>query len=368
MSGGSEPLYWLALLRLRGMDPKRFHQLLALATPGELLKGHPDLLAQVFRKPPGPEEIQEALRQAEQDLRRAEQRGTHILLHGHAGYPPQLAPLEAAPPVLFVEGDPAVLAELAIGIVGSRRATAYGKRMAFKLAHDLAAAGTVIVSGGAYGVDTAAHKGALEAGGRTVAVLGSGLDQPYPAANRRLFDRIRSQGAVVSEFPFGTKPFRPNFPIRNRIISGLSRAVVVVEAAERSGALITAQWALDQGREVMAVPGPADSALSAGPHRLIRQGAALVTDAAEVLEELGVAPETAARGRPELPTLSEEERRVFQALGARPVSLDALAEELGVAPMHLMTHLLALEMKGLIEKHPGNAYARNPVYTQEESA
>ncbi len=349
------------------MDARRFHALLRIGPPEEVLKPNSAALAQILRRPPSQEEVEHALDQAEKDLERARQRGTHILRWGDSNYPAALAPLEASPPVLFVEGDLQVLQRVAIGIVGARKATAYGKRMAFKLAHDLARAGAVVVSGGAYGVDTAAHRGALEAGGATVAVLGSGLDRPYPAANRRLFERIRQQGAVVSEFPFGTPPLRLHFPIRNRIISGLSQAVVVVEAAQRSGALITAQWALEQGREVMAVPGPADSTLSQGPHHLIRQGAALVTNAEEILEELGITPPDTEAARPQLPQLSPEEQRVFQAIGADPVFLDDLAERLGVAPVHLLTTLLALEMKGLVEKQPGNAYVRHPAYTPEVS-
>lgn len=355
------------MLRLRGMDPYRFHRVLARSSPAQVFESSPEVLREVFRHPPTAEDLQQALRQAKADLATAQERGTHILTLDHPEYPAQLAPLEAAPPVLFVEGRVEVLSQVAVSIVGSRKATAYGKRMAFKLAHDLARLGLVVVSGGAYGVDTAAHKGALEAQGATVAVLGSGVDRPYPASNRRLFERIRETGAVVSEFPFGTPPLRPHFPIRNRIISGLSHGVVVIEAAQRSGALITVQWAADQGREVMALPGPADSVLSQGPHRLIREGVALVTTAEEVLQELGLEATLSVPSQPELPQLTPEEQRVFQALGTDPKTLDALTEQLGVPPATLMTTLLSLEIKGLIEKQPGNAYVRNPIYTEEVS-
>ena len=200
--------------------------------------------------------------------------------------PPRLLAIPDHPAVLFLRGDSGVLAAPQVAIVGSRRATPAGARIARRLAGELAAHGLVVTSGLAQGVDAEAHRGALEAGGRTVAVLGSSLDRVYPAAHRSLAERIAGQGALVSEFPFGTPPVPWNFPWRNRIISGLSLGVVVVEAAARSGSLVTARLAGDQGREVFAVPGSILNPLSSGCHRLLRDGAKLVERVEDVLEEL----------------------------------------------------------------------------------
>ncbi len=211
---------------------------------------------------------------------------TRTLSFSDKGYPTNLKYIYDPPPTLYVKGNILPEDNIAIAIIGSRRATYYGLKNAENLSFELAAGGITIISGLARGVDSAAHRGALKAGGRTIAVLGSGLNIIYPPENEKLAREILQCGAVISEFPQGTAPLRQNFPRRNRIISGLSLGVVVVEAAKRSGALITANLALEQGREVFALPGKIDSFTSRGTHDLIKQGAKLVESAEDIIEEL----------------------------------------------------------------------------------
>lgn len=224
--------------------------------------------------------------QAIGEAERARQLGAKFLTIRDEKYPAQLREIFDPPLLLYARGDLALLAQFAIAVVGSRRPTVYGKAMAQRLSTDLAMRGLVIVSGMARGVDFAAHSGALDAGGKTIAVLGSGIDVPYPAENKKLFESITEKGLVLSEFPLGAFPAPQNFPIRNRIISGLSLGVVVVEAAQYSGSLITARLAMEQNREVFGVPGALTNKNSWGPHVLIKQGAKLIQDWQDVVEEL----------------------------------------------------------------------------------
>lgn len=278
--------------------------------------------------------------------------GARSLLRAHPTYPEWLRRIPDPPPVLTVRGDPAVLCRPSIAVVGSRAATAYGVRIARGLARDLAAQGFVVVSGLALGIDAAAHQGALEAGGATVAVFASGLDRVHPARHRRLAERIAAAGgALVSEFPPGTPPLRRHFPRRNRLISGLSRAVVVVEARLRSGSLITAHHALEQGREVLAVPGPVDAPTSAGTNDLLRHGAAPAIDADDVRRVLGLPPPSAGRG-PSAgvpPGPGGLAGRLLEALRREPASADELARRTGRSPGDLALPLLELELGGHIE-------------------
>lgn len=273
-------------------------------------------------------------------------------------YPAWLKTMDGYPPVLFVLGRIEPRDENALAIVGTRGATVYGKDVAARFAADFAAAGFTVTSGLARGIDTAAHAGALSSGGRTIAVLGCGLDIPYPPENRRLMAEIAGQGCLVSEFMVGTPPLAQNFPRRNRIIAGLSRAIVAVEAKEKSGVMNTVGWAANQGKDVFAIPGNIYSKTSAGTNRLIKDGAIPVTSAAEVLSALGL---PAAVPRPAAATaLAGHEQAVWDVLSADPVYLDELAERTGRPTAGLLEILLGLEIKGLIRQLPGMMFVRNP--------
>ncbi len=276
----------------------------------------------------------------------------------HPTYPNTLRRLYDPPPLLYYRGDFSLLKKDAVAVVGARKATAYGKKVAFQLAADLATGGLVVVSGMARGIDTAAHRGALDVKGKTIAVLGSGVDVCYPKQNKELYDIIREEGLIVSEFPPHAEPEAKHFPIRNRIISGLSLGVVVVEAAQKSGSLITADLALEQGKEVFAVPGPVTSFNSSGTNNLIKEGAVLVENAADVLAQLGFEQDlwqdTAAGKKGVL--LTSEEEKIINLLAGGPVHLDLLVKETGHTIERLNSMLLFLEVKGLVKKLPGSMY------------
>ncbi len=284
-------------------------------------------------------------------------RGLRVVAFGEPAYPRLLAEIPDPPPVLWIRGLPDVLALPAVAVVGSRAAGAEGLRAARALGEDLASAGVVVVSGLARGVDAAAHEGAL-ASGRTVAVLGCGVDVVYPAEHDALAARVAETGASVAEFPPGTSPRAHHFPLRNRIISGLSLATVVVEAAERSGALITARTALDQGREVMAMPGLVAGGRNRGAHLLIRDGALLVESAADVLEALRLLPraDPPAAARPAVTAPDDEVLRVLTPGVAEEI--DALARRLPWPVPALLARLSALELDGWIERLPGGRILR----------
>jgi DNA processing protein len=282
-------------------------------------------------------------------------------------YPAQLAAVAGMPPALFIEGDPALLARPQVAIVGSRAASAAGREIALDFAARLAAHGFAITSGLAAGIDAAAHRGALAAGGVTIAVCGTGLDRVYPAEHRPLADMISAQGALVSEFPTGTPPAAYNFPRRNRLMSGLARGVLVVEAAARSGSLITARLAGEQGREVMAVPGSIHNHLARGCHRLIKDGAALVETVDDVLAALGVAglssaPVSAkvASDAAKIPgcALDSDAEMLLNALGFEPADLDRLVERTGLAAAAVVSKLQLLELEGRVESLAGGRYSR----------
>jgi DNA processing protein len=282
-------------------------------------------------------------------------------------YPRQLAAISGMPPALFVEGDPEVLSRPQVAIVGSRAATPAGRETAFDFAARLAAAGFAITSGLAAGIDGQAHRGALAARGVTVAVCGTGLDLVYPAAHRRLAADIAASGALVSEFPAGTPPRAENFPRRNRLMSGLARGVLVIEAASRSGSLITARLAGDQGREVMAIPGSIHNPLARGCHRLIKEGAALVETVDDVCAALGVstlagaARSAAKTGRvAEFPdsALDSDAEMLLNALGFEPAGLDRLVQRTGLAAHSVISKLQLLELEGRVESLAGGRYSR----------
>ncbi|HYI16070.1 MAG TPA: DNA-processing protein DprA [Thermomicrobiales bacterium] len=274
-------------------------------------------------------------------------------------YPRLLRHIPLPPPVLYVRGTLLPTDELAIGVVGTRRSTRYGTDMTTRISRGLAEAGVTVVSGLALGIDTVAHRVALDSGGRTLAVFGCGLDTVYPHRNRDLAERIVEQGALVSEYALGTKPDARNFPVRNRIISGLSRGVVVIEAPTRSGALITTSFAADQSRDVFAVPGSALSSASAGCHELIRNGATLVTGAEHILDQLDVARvEVQTQARLLLPE-TQSERLLYEIVGAEPRHVNELSIESGLPIHETSGTLLALELKGLVRQSGSQHYVRS---------
>lgn len=279
-------------------------------------------------------------------------------------YPARLKNTFDPPVVLYYQGRlPAE--ETLIGVVGARKATAYGKSAAMLLASGLAAAGVGVVSGAARGIDTAAHHGALDQAGYTIAVLGCGVDVCYPPENGKLLASIAERGAVISEYAPGTSPLAKFFPLRNRIISGLSRGVVVVEAAEKSGSLITADFALEDGRDVFAVPGSIFADGSKGTHRLIRQGAKPVFSAEDILEEYGL--ETAKAPKKQSISLSTEEFAVYRRLTYDvPLGMEEINMQTDIQPQALTYILLQLELKGLIVKHSGQRYVRIPGRESDE--
>ena len=281
-------------------------------------------------------------------------------------YPAVLRNIFIPPEELFINGEILPRDDNAIAIVGTRRATRYGLEEAKKLSYDLALKGITIVSGMASGIDTAAHKGALAAGGRTIAVLGSGHNNIYPPENKKLYDEIAKNGAVITEYPPDTCPRPMNFPKRNRIISGLSKGVVVVEAPQKSGALITANFALNQGKEVFAMPGNINSTRSNGTNALIQEGAKLVRNINDILEELKhVMPVSAEPVQdrshdkePPLKNLSFEEKTIFGILDYEPKSRDEILQTIHLPVQQLSKALLGLELKKLIKLLPGENFTK----------
>ena len=299
-------------------------------------------------------------------LGQLERHGATVLLPDDPAFPPLLGEIPEPPALLYVRGDVRLLRRAAAGIVGSRDHSAYGADAARLLASGVARAGVVVVSGMARGVDAIAHTAALDTGGTSIGVLGNGFGIVYPAANRTLYDRMVATGCLVTELPPGERPHAGAFPRRNRLISGLAGVTVVVEAAPGSGALITADCALDQGRTVLAVPGPITSPTSLGCNRLIQQGAKPALSAGDILEELGLpgmvdAAERPATGgappeRPLPPDLSELQRSLWETLRAEPKHVDALVATAGTDTSAVLTALTELEMRGVVKQQPGMVF------------
>jgi len=336
--------------------------ILKLGSPQAILDAGEDQLLNV--KGIGPTAAQNIVQQRriirpDDELKRAAKLGAEILTPVDSGYPKCLLQIHDPPLAIYVLGKLLPADQRAIGAVGSRHTTFYGRETAESLAYQLAHAGFTVVSGLARGIDTAAHLGALKAKGRTIAVLGGGLDCVYPSENRQLAKDISKSGAVLSEFPIGRRPDKTTFPIRNRIISGLSMGVVVVEAGLASGALITANQALDQGRSVFAVPGRIDSPLSKGTHMLIKNGARLVESVDDILQEfefLIPRPNQAipvSESAMPLPPLGEDEKKVVQCLSDGEKNADEIIRETAIGANRLGSVLLSLEMKRLISLQPG---------------
>ena len=360
-----EDYYWIGLKAVPGIGTVAFRRLLErYDTPESALSASPASLAGIRGISAA---IIDAIRGgdwkrfAEQECRRLESSAAHLVKFTSPDYPKSLFEIPDPPPFLYVKGE-LRSRELAIAVVGSRRATAYGLLTTTKLSGVLAGRGMCIVSGMARGVDTAAHKGALQAGGRSIGVLGCGIDQVYPPENRTLFEEMATKGCLVSEFPLGTLPLAENFPRRNRIISGLSRGVLVVEAAEKSGSLITAQYALEHGRDVFAVPGNISFATSRGCNRLIKQGAKLVDCVEDILEDLPggdlVALDTPLFQSPRRAfALSPKEAAIYELLARSPLHIDDIISQTELTAGEVSSMLLHLELKGAVTPLPGTHYA-----------
>ncbi len=300
----------------------------------------------------------------DQQIEIAANNNVHILLESHDDYPPLLKEIHDPPGVIFSLGKLQSIDQLAVAIVGTRHATNYGKQQAKQLATQLALAGITVVSGLARGIDTVAHQSALAAGGRTVAVLANGVLKPYPPENTELAQQIAAQGCVLSEATPTQPPRSGMFPQRNRIISGLTLGTIVIEAATRSGALITARHAWEQNREVFAVPGPVDSRMSQGPHQLIRDGAKLVTSIDDVLEELGPLAHTAERPDgttvrvPAEVKLNDVESQILQAIQTEATLIDDITHSSGIPVHRVLSTISVLEMRSLVRRVGGNRVSR----------
>ncbi|MFT4150819.1 MAG: DNA-processing protein DprA [Paracoccaceae bacterium] len=371
---GEDPVFWLRLIRSRRVGAVTFHRLVAehggveaaLAALSEVAAA-----AGIENYRPCPAEVALA------ELSRGRKAGARLLCFGDAHYPPALMDLPDAPPILWARGDTSLLGRRMVALVGSRNASSLGLRMTRRLAESLGQAGQVVVSGLARGIDAEAHRAAMATG--TVAVQAGGVDVIYPDENAALAAEIAAQGCLVSEQPIGTEPQARHFPLRNRIVSGLARAVVVVEAAAKSGSLITARAALDQGREVLAVPGHPLDPRAGGCNQLIRDGAVLIRSAADVAEALDLPPADAAprhvatraravaepprptRLRPDPSTPAdpgEVSARVLAHLGPSPVPEDQLIRDLRLPLAVVNPALLMLELDGLIERQPGGMLSR----------
>ena len=357
---------WLALRRLPGVGTRTQFDLLEhfgsieaifSASRGQLEKALVGKNEAIDALLAGPDE-----NVLKSDLEWLSEPGHHLMTWSDPDYPALLREIPDPPLVLYIAGERPLLSAQQLAIVGSRNPTPMGRENARAFAKILAGAGLAITSGMALGVDSAAHRGALEAGGKTIAVAGTGLDRVYPARHRDLAHEIVKHGALVSEFPLGTPPLPENFPVRNRIISGLSLGTLVVEAALQSGSLITARMANEQGREVFAIPGSIHAPQSRGCHALIRQGAKLVETAQDILEELGplagVALQAAHENTPPGLRLDSTMKTLLEHIGHDPVSIDTLIERCGLTADAVSSMLLQMELNGLVSNCPGGKVQR----------
>lgn len=339
--------YWLALAKAPGVGPERFAHIQQLFPTLDALFAPsiptlPDALQALipYLKKPDWTGV-------ERDLAWAKQADCHILTWQDASYPDLLREISHAPPLLYVQGDVALLRSQQIAMVGSRNPSASGRENAYYFAQSLVTSGLTITSGLAIGIDAASHQGALAKHGKTIAVLGTGIDVTYPAKHRQLAEQIIAQGALVSEFPLGTPPMPAHFPRRNRLISGLSLGTLVVEAALQSGSLITAHCALAQNREVFAIPGSIHNPLAKGCHRLLKQGAKLVESVNDILEEFRLPFCTTAKTRPP-PALSLAQQSLLACIGDEATPLDLVISRSGLTTEAVSSMLLELELQGFI--------------------
>lgn len=380
--------YWLALTLVKGLGAKTILRLVQACGSARLAwEATPNLLHDTGVPSALIQSLVAARRtlNIEAELNKVTKAAARLVTLDDADYPVNLRTIDAAPPLLYVRGDLSDQDQLSVAIVGTRSATPYGREATYKLARELAYRGVTIVSGLAQGIDTAAHRGALAADGRTLAVLGCGIDRIYPEANRGLADEIlgRRSGALISEFPVGMPPTSSNFPRRNRLLSGITRAVLVTEAPEGSGALITADHALEQGRDVFALPANILNSSGAGTNRLIKEGARLITSADDILEELAITPSAAPRpipvpdryqprpARKTTPTLltpapapppsdlTTAEKQLFDLLGSQPLHIDDLIRSSGLRADAVISTITLLELKGLAQMSAPMHYCRS---------
>lgn len=362
----NKTLCWIGLSSIPGVGRTTFRKLVQqFGSPCAVLAASRDELLQDggVSERTAQEIVSSSWRQsAEEELDRATKAGVSIITADDADFPENLRSTPDPPVFLYIRGSLRPTDQAAVAIVGTRTPTHAGMMLAHRMAYDLASAGFTVVSGLARGIDTQAHKGALAAKGRTIAVLGCGIDRAYPPENRDLMERIAGHGAVVTENPFGTRPESGYFPARNRIISGLSSGTVIVEAAADSGSLITADYAVKQGRKLFAVPGAAGSPANRGSNSLIKQGAVLVEAANDVLAHLGKSSGPRRKdGASPRRDLTEEEAAVLQALSNEPKHIDALLAESGKTPGALSGILTTLELKGAATQLPGKYFVKDGV-------
>ena len=375
--------YWLALHKASGIGPATFSQLFDHYPNPRLLFDTPEALQQLDLAPAQKSAVQKAIHKpdwkaVEQELLWAEATENHILLLTQTDYPELLKQIHSPPPLLFIKGQVSVLNEIQLAMVGSRNPSIDGHETAWQFAHHLAQHGMVITSGMALGIDAQSHYGALKAQGKSIAVAGTGLDRIYPARHKELAWQLIEHGAIVSEYPLGTGPMKYNFPQRNRIISGLSVGTLVVEAAQKSGSLITAYSALEQAREVFAIPGSIHNPLSRGCHQLIKSGAKLVETAEDILEELAslmfasqintnnsaagshstnISIDSANKSHKKIqsidPLLPKIQQKILKNLGYNPISVDVLTIRSGLSVAEINANLVLLEVEDYIQSHPG---------------
>lgn len=358
----TERAHWVAFNQIKGIGPLRFRILIdAFGSATAAWNASASELRAAGLDTRTTASVVESRQQIDPDavLSQADSLDIKVITWLDDEYPRHLLEIYDPPPVLFMQGELVSSDEWSVGVVGTRRATSYGKHVTRTIVTDLVQAGVTIVSGLARGIDGFAHRAALEVGGRTIAVLGSGLANIYPPEHRELAQQIRENGALFSEFPPHTKPEASNFPRRNRIISGLSLGVIVVEAGKRSGALITARYALDQGREVLAVPGNITAKSSQGTNRLIQEGAKPVLHANDVLEELNLSMlDTQVAAQLTIPTTPEEDR-LLDLLSGQPVHVDELSLGSGMTVSLVTSTLSMMQLKGLVRQVEGMSYVRD---------
>ncbi|MGC2424278.1 MAG: DNA-processing protein DprA [Nitrospirota bacterium] len=373
-SGRMDPLPWIALNIVGGVGSVLYKRLiLRFESPESVFKAGRAELAQVegmgLKALTAIKDFRD-WEKASGELEKAKALGAAVVTFQDPRYPQNLKEIHDPPPYLYVKGELTAGDKVAVAMVGSRKASHYGLTETKKIARELAGKGVTVVSGGASGIDTAAHDGAILGGGRTIAVLGCGIDVTYPRENGELFDKIAENGAVITEYPMGTPPDRANFPPRNRIISGISMGVIVMEAAEKSGSLITAAYSVEQGREVYALPGSVGSSTSKGTNALIKKGAKLVAGPDDVLEdllpymkgylkELGLdyGDKKEAPAIP-MPSLTADELAVYGHISVEPVHVDVISGKSGFPVSKTLSVLLDMELKGAIRQISGMRYVR----------